>query len=86
MDIVKTTLTDGTPYEFDADLCHQEAHTVLDGLWEQEDVTHHFDFVCTIHALLTNCITILSNNGWTEEELMQSVIEYSSNNDSGGRH
>ena len=75
--IIKAVDKDGKETDVDMDLCFEQAQDTLDYLYDKENVIHHYDFGTTIYALFTNCITILSNTGWDEKQLMELVIEYS---------
>jgi hypothetical protein len=71
--IIKETLEDGTEYQFDLDVCEQQATKVLDELFQLENNLEDFDFTATIFSLYINCIHILSNSGWNKDELIKEV-------------
>ena len=76
----------GKEYKVDMDVCDEAACATLDHLYEKEDVIHQFDFTCTIYALMLNCIDILSRSGYTEEDMMQMIIEHVHPSGFGKRH
>ena len=71
--IIKETLEDGTEYQFDLDVCDKQATKLLDNLFELENNLTGFDFTATIFSLYINCIHILSNSGWTKDELINEI-------------
>jgi len=76
-DIVKETLEDGTEYEFDLDVCNDEAELVLDELLAKEGEVYHYDFIATVFSLFINSIHILQAAGWEPEELIQEIYNHS---------
>jgi hypothetical protein len=78
--IIKETLADGTEYQFDLDVCEEEATRVLDDLFELEDNLKDFDFTATIFSLYIHSIHILSESGWTKEELIKEVENHLNEN------
>jgi hypothetical protein len=74
--LINETLEDGTEYQFDLDVCEEQATKVLDQLFELENNLEDFDFTATVFNLYINCIHILSSSGWTKEELVNEVANY----------
>ena len=75
-DVVEV-LPDGTVYHFDIDVCNKAADQVLEQLWEKENNEIGFDYTATVFSLFISAIQILSNSGWTAEELHREVMDHS---------
>jgi|688.fasta_scaffold13108_7 hypothetical protein len=76
-DRITEVLEDGTIYCFDMDKCIQEANDALEKLYEKEGVELDFDFTATVFSLFVNCIHILTESGWTTNDLISEVIDHS---------
>jgi len=72
--IIKEILENGDVYEFDLDVCSAAADEVLDELLEKEGEVKNFDFVATIFNLFVASISILTQSGWTTDELINEVM------------
>jgi len=67
-------LPDGTVHYFDLDVCMEEAHNTLNDLYEKEGKIQNFDFVASVYTLFQESIGILTDSGWTVEELLDTVM------------
>ncbi len=76
-DRITEVLEDGTIYCFDMDKCIEEANNSLEKLFEKEGVELDYDFSATVFSLFVQCVHILTNSGWTTEELINEVIDHS---------
>jgi hypothetical protein len=74
-------LEDGTINHFDLDVCNAAAEEVLDLLWAKENTVLSFDYTAAVFSLFVDSINILSNSGWTTQELLQEVVNYSAADD-----
>ena len=72
--IIKETLENGEVYEFDLDVCSAAADQVLEDLLEKEGEVENFDFVASIFSLFVASIGILTQSGWTTDELINEVM------------
>jgi hypothetical protein len=72
--IIKETLENGEVYEFDLDVCSAAADQVLNELFEKEGEVKNFDFVATIFNLFVASIGILTQSGWTTDDLINEVM------------
>jgi hypothetical protein len=70
-------LEDGTIYTFSINQSTKRAREALDRLYELEGQEVDFDYTAAVFALFVDSIEILSNSGWTTEELIQEVITHS---------
>ena len=70
-------LPDGTVYYFDLDVCNKVADDALDEIFAKEGVEPNFDFTASIFHLFVETIYILSNSGWSTEELLGEVLTHS---------
>ena len=70
-------LPDGTVYYFDLDVCNKVADDALDEIFAKEGVEPNFDFTASIFHLFIETIYILSNSGWSTEELLGEVLTHS---------
>ncbi len=70
-------LEDGTIYTFSIDLSYQRAREALAKLYELEGQEVDFDYTAAVFALFVDSIEILSNSGWTTNELLAEVITHS---------
>jgi hypothetical protein len=74
-------LEDGTIYHFDLDVCDTQAQQALAQLWTQEGQTLGFDFTATVFSLFVKSVDILSQSGWSTQELIQEVLNHSAADD-----
>jgi len=70
-------LEDGTVYYFDLDVCNREAEKAIEELHMKEGVLPNFDYTSSIFTLFISSIQILSQSGWTTDELLQEVLNHS---------
>ena len=68
---------DGTIYTFSITKSNEHARAALDRLYELEGQEVDFDYTAAVFALFVDSINILSNSGWTTEELIREVITHS---------
>lgn len=73
---VVEVLEDGTVYYFDLDVCLDEAQKSLDELYAKQDKLPNFDFNASVFSLFIYSIHILSNSGWTPEDLISEVLTH----------
>lgn len=76
-DVVEV-LADGTVYHFDIDVCNTAADQALEQLYEKENNEIGFDYTATVFSLFISAIQILTESGWTAEELHREVEDHSS--------
>lgn len=69
-------LPDGTVYYFDLDVCQDEAEKTLDELQAKQNKIPNFDFTASVFSLFIYSIHILSNSGWTPEDLISEVLTH----------
>lgn len=69
-------LEDGTVYHFDMDVCNAEAESALAALWAREDQQLGFDYTATVYSLFARSVYILSQSGWTIDELVDAVLTH----------
>lgn len=74
--IITEVLDDGTIYSFDTELCEQMAEETLEALWEKEDKVINYDYTCTVYNLFLDAIHILSQSGWSTEDLLNEVCDH----------
>ena len=65
-------LDDGTIHCFDIEKCMKEADVVIDQLIDREGEID-YDFTATVFSLFCNSIFILSQTGWSKEELKKEI-------------
>jgi hypothetical protein len=75
-EIIKETLEDGSEYEFDIDLCVEEANQALSNLYDMEGEVEHFDFATAVFSLFASSIHILHDSGWSVEDLVREVYTH----------
>lgn len=78
-DMIQETLENGEVYEFDMDVCSAAADEVLDELFEKEGEVENFDFSAAVFSLFVSSIHILTQSGWTTDELINEVTTHSEN-------
>ena len=83
-DIIRETDEDGEEYEFDLAVCDAAAKEVLTTLFEKENVVEHFDFTAAVYSIFISSIIILSDAGWSSEELNKIITFHS--DQQGTRH
>jgi hypothetical protein len=69
-------LPDGTVYHFDMDICNAEADGVFDLLWSKEDNQLGYDYTATVYSVFVRAAHILSQSGWTVDELIDTVLTH----------
>jgi hypothetical protein len=69
-------LEDGTVYYFDLEVCNREAEKAIEELHMKQDVIPNFDYTSSIFTIFISSIQILSNSGWTTDELLQEVLNH----------
>ena len=79
-DIVET-LADGSTYVFNMDVCDEAAEDALGLLWSMEGRKEKFDYTGAVFSLFTSCVHVLTNSGWTTEELLNEVMDHSEADD-----
>jgi len=67
-------LEDGTIYYYDLDVCEKEAESVIEELIVKQTVVPNYDFQATVFCLFLQSIFLLSEAGWTPEELLDEVL------------
>jgi hypothetical protein len=72
--LIKETLENGEVYEFDLDVCNAAADQALEELLEKEGEVENFDFVASVFSLFVASISILTQSGWTTDELINEVM------------
>jgi hypothetical protein len=72
--LIKETLENGDIYEFDLDVCNAAADQALEELLEKEGEVENFDFVASVFSLFVASISILTQSGWTTDELINEVM------------
>jgi hypothetical protein len=72
--LIKETLENGDVYEFDLDVCNAAADQALEELLEKEGEVENFDFVASVFSLFVASISILTQSGWTTDELINEVM------------
>ena len=81
VDRIAEVLEDGTVYCFDMDKCIEEADTTLEQLHAKEGVEIDFDFTAVVFSLFIRSIQILTNSGWSTEDLIEEILENSEADD-----
>jgi hypothetical protein len=76
-------LSDGTVYYFDLDVCNDEAEKMLNELYDKVNTVPNFDFTSAVFNLFVNSIHILNESGWTTEDLLQEVLDHTTESDDG---
>jgi hypothetical protein len=74
-------LEDGTIYTFSITTSNQHAREVLERLHELEATEVDFDFTAAVFSLFVDSIDILTNSGWTTQDLITEVISHSAADD-----
>ena len=77
-------LADRTINHFDLDVCNAAADEALELLWAKENTVLSFDYTAAVFSLFVDSINILSNSGWSTQELLQEVLDHSEANDNIG--
>ena len=70
-------LEDGTIYTFSINRSTAKANELLEQLWQLEGKEIDFDYTAAVFSLFVDSIHILSESGWTTEELIQEVVTHS---------
>ena len=81
VDRIAEVLENGTVYCFDMDKCIEEADTTLEQLHTKEGVEIDFDFTAVVFSLFIRSIQILTNSGWSTEDLIEEILEHSEADD-----
>ena len=74
-------LEDGTIYTFSITTSNRHAREVLERLHELEATEVDFDFTAAVFSLFVDSIDILTNSGWTTQDLITEVISHSAADD-----
>lgn len=74
-------LEDGTFHAFDLDVCEREAEKALKNLHKKEGKLFNYDYSATIFTLFVYCVHILRESGWQTDELVNEVLEHTSDYD-----
>lgn len=74
-------LEDGTIYTFSINKSNQRAQELLQQLYELEGQEVDFDYTAAVFSLFIDSIMILSNSGWTTEDLLNEVVTHSEADD-----
>lgn len=74
---ITEVLEDGTIYHIDLNVCENSAMDALDNLYETEGKKLGFDYTTTVFNLFVASIQILTQSGWSTEELLSEVINHS---------
>jgi hypothetical protein len=74
-------LEDGTIYTFSINKSSDRARELLERLWELEGQELDFDYTAAVFSLFVDSIDILTNSGWTTQDLITEVITHSAAND-----
>ena len=79
--IISDVMSDGTIRVFDLDVCQAHAEEVIDDLREKEGKVINLDFYSTVFALFAEATHVLTQAGWTTEDLIAAVIDHSDADD-----
>ena len=79
--IVSDVMPDGTIRVFDLDVCQAQAEDIIDELWEKEGKVINLDFYSTVFSLFAETVHVLTQSGWTTEDLVAAVIDHSDADD-----
>ena len=79
-DIVET-LADGSTYVFNMDVCNEAADDAMALLWSMEGRKEKFDYTAAVFSLFVDCVHVLTNSGWTTENLLDEVMNHSEADD-----
>jgi hypothetical protein len=74
-------LEDGTIYTFSINKSSDRARELLERLWELEGQELDFDYTAAVFSLFVDSIDILTNSGWTTQDLITEVITHSAADD-----
>jgi len=74
-------LEDGTIYTFSINKSSDRARELLERLWELEGQELDFDYTAAVFSLFVDSIDILTNSGWTTQDLITEVISHSAADD-----
>lgn len=75
-------LEDGTIYTFSIAHSTELAQQAMQNLCALQDQEPDFDFAAAVFSLFIDSIYILTDSGWTREELVQEVLTHSQAADS----
>ena len=70
-------LADGTIYTFSINKSCEKADELLASLYSMEGQELDFDFTAAVFSLFVDSIRILSNSGWTTQDLVREVMDHS---------
>jgi hypothetical protein len=77
--LIEITDEDGNVvHTIDIGVCNQVADDMLDSMVELEEVMDNFDFVTACFSLFVNCVHILTDHGWSVQELVKEVEQHGS--------
>lgn len=69
-------LPDGTIYTFSINRSNDLAHELLEQLYALEGQELDFDFTAAVFSLFVESIHILTDSGWSIEELLNEVVTH----------
>ena len=78
---ITEVLEDGTVNHIDFDVCNAAADEALELLWSKENKVMSYDYTSAIFSMFVYSINILSNSGWTTQELLEEVVNHSEADD-----
>jgi hypothetical protein len=74
-------LEDGTIYTFSINKSSEKAAELMEKLYELEGQELDFDYTAAVFSLFVDCIHILTQSGWTTDDLLREVIDHSEQQD-----
>ncbi len=74
-------LADGTVYHFDMDVCNAAADQVFEQLWKLENTQLGYDYTATVYSVFSRAVHVLSQSGWSTNELIDTLLDYSDEED-----
>ena len=82
--IITEVLDDGTIIHIDTDICDEASEDAIEFLLDKQDIVLSFDFTTAMFATFVKSIHILTQAGWSTEELLQEVCNHSEADDNDG--
>lgn len=80
--IITEVLDDGTILHIDTNVCDEAADEAIDFLVDKEiNETLSFDFTTAMFSMFVKSVHILTEAGWSTEELLQEVCAHSEADD-----
>ena len=74
-------LDDGTIYTFSINKSSEKATELLEELHALEGKELDFDYTAAVFSLFVDSIHILTQSGWTTEDLLREVVDHSEADD-----